>query len=219
MDALRKASSPTAPFPGHSPARLLGQLTFEAEGTEGGRFDSRRASKPPGQSSGITIGRGYDMGRRTQRGVLADLLTAGLPAPLAEQLSQAAGLRGRRAEEFLLREGKRLPRISVEEQRSLFLAVSYPAALADVQRICKKPDVVARFGATDWDRLDPRIKEVLVDLRFRGDYTPATRTLIQRSVATNDLAGFRHALADRNFWIEEQRVPLDRFARRTRVLE
>ncbi|MEX0729512.1 MAG: hypothetical protein WED00_03675 [Aquisalimonadaceae bacterium] len=36
-----------------------GLLTFEAEGTEGGRFHSRHLHVPSGMS-GLTLGRGYD---------------------------------------------------------------------------------------------------------------------------------------------------------------
>lgn len=54
-----------------------GQLTFDAEGSEGGRFHSREAHVPPGPS-GVTIGRGYDLGQHTKAQIRAALTGIGL---------------------------------------------------------------------------------------------------------------------------------------------
>ena len=37
--------------------------------------------------------------------------------------------------------------------------VAYEALAKDVLRICSKRDVVNKYGATDWDNLDPRIRD------------------------------------------------------------
>ena len=53
----------------------------------------------------------------------------------------------------------------------------------------------------------------MIDLRFRGDYTPRARRFLQRHVAANDLAAVAAALARRENW---PGVPADRFERRRR---
>ena len=55
-----------------------GRVTWDSEGSEGGRFHSRRPHVPS-DSSGVTIGRGYDMKSRPRSAVLTDLLRAGVP--------------------------------------------------------------------------------------------------------------------------------------------
>ncbi|MEX2642221.1 MAG: hypothetical protein WD270_02125, partial [Acetobacterales bacterium] len=77
-----------------------GRLTFDAEGQEGGPWHSRRLHVPSA-SSGLTVGRGYDMKRRSREMVRDDLREAGVDPAVAALLSQAAGMQGERAEEFI----------------------------------------------------------------------------------------------------------------------
>jgi hypothetical protein len=75
---------------------------------------------------------------------------------------------------------------------------------------------VDTYGKTDWDTLNPILKEVLVDLKFRGDYTPASRKLIQSFVAKNDFESFKSVLQNKKNW---PNVPEDRFERRSKYLD
>ena len=79
-----------------------GQLTFNAEGNnkKGSRYYSRKPHVP-GKSSGITLGRGYDMGLKSVVQIATDLLQAGLSSGLAKLFSKGAGLKGQSATEFL----------------------------------------------------------------------------------------------------------------------
>jgi hypothetical protein len=88
--------------------------------------------------------------------------------------------------------------------------------VADTRRLATKADVTRVYGATDWDALNGTIKEVLVDLRFRGDYTPATRRFLQTCVAANDLVAFGAEVGNRDRWLS---VPQDRFNRRKTVCD
>lgn len=191
------------PLPDH------GRLTFEAEGQEGGRYHSRRLHVP-GETSGLSLGRGYDMKRRTAGEVRRQLRAAGVSPAMAELLAGAAGLRGGEARDFIAAHGLEDFEIDGETQRRLFEIV-YAEIVADTRRLSTKPDVTAAYGPTDWARLHPVIAEVLVDLRYRGDYTPASRRFLQRHVAANDLPAFAAALSDRALWPD---VPPDRFRRR-----
>ena len=188
---------------------INGFLTYEAEGTEGGRYHSRKLHVPS-DSSGLTIGRGYDLKEKSAKKVSADLHLAGLPPVLCQLLSQAAGLSGESARNFIVDNKLEEFEISMEVQEALF-NMTYEEMTADVRRICHKHDCVAAYGNVDWDALDPKIKDLLVDLRYRGDYTPAVRKRIQQCVASNDVDGIKADLTRRDLW---QSVPEDRFKRR-----
>lgn len=191
-----------------------GRLTFAAEGQEGGPFHSRRFHVPSA-SSGLTIGRGYDMKLRSKSEVRDDLSGAGLEPAMAALISQAAGMKGEQAEEFIEENGLEDFEITADVQ-SLLFEIEYARKVADTRRLATKADVTRAYGATDWDALDPTIKEVLVDLRFRGDYTPGCRKFLQVHVANNDLPAFAEELGDRSRW---PNVPQDRFERRKTLCE
>lgn len=184
-----------------------GQLTFDAEGTEGGAFHSRKAHVPS-DASGLTIGRGYDMKERTADAIAKHLTAAGLAEKDAKLFAGAAGLSGDKARAYLKEHP--LPEITPAQQKKLF-ATSYAEAETDVRRICDKDDVVKKYGKTDWDKLHPAVKDLVIDLRFRGDYTPATRELVQPLIVKNDAAGLAKAAAEPKNW---PGVPKDRFDRR-----
>jgi hypothetical protein len=187
----------------------FGRLTFDAEGQEGGPFHSR-VFHVPTSSSGLTIGRGYDMKKRTKSQVRDDLIAAGVNFENAVLISQAAGLSGERAEEFIEENDLEDFEISQDMQVRLF-EIEYRRQEADTRRLATKADVVRAYGDTDWDALDPVIKEVVVDLRFRGDYGPTTRKFLQAYIAENDVDGFSKEVCDRGRW---PGVPQDRFNRR-----
>src|SRR5690606_18162454 len=137
------------------------------------------------------------------------------PREEAEQLSRGAGLQGAAAKLFIREQGLEQFEISPPAQRRLF-EIAYEQEAAEAKRVATKADVRAKYGEVDWDALDPAIRETLIDMKFRGDYTPAARTKIQKYVVANDLAGFARHLGARENW---PKVPLDRFERRKRFLE
>lgn len=191
-----------------------GGLTFDAEGREWGLYHSRHFHVPsPG--SGLTIGRGYDMKLRTKSQIRDDLVDSGLEPASAALISQAAGLSGGQAEEFIEENDLEDFEITVPQQLRLF-EIEYARKEADTRRLATKPDVTRAYGATDWQALDPTIMDVLVDLRFRGDYTPAIRRFLQGCVASNDLEAFARELGNRERW---PGVPEDRFQRRKAVCD
>lgn len=187
-----------------------GQLTFDAEGLESRGPYFSRVPHVPGGWSGVTIGRGYDMKERSESEILEDLSNAGVSMDRAKQLAECNGLRGENAKEFLESNGLNNIEISTAEQKALFIQ-TYQELEGDVIRICNKQDVVAKYGETDWDSLNPTIKDIVVDLRYRGDYTGATRQRVQPALVNNDLAALQDVLSDRNYWVTRFRVPENRF--------
>ena len=107
--------------------------------------------------------------------------------------------------------------ISHEEQKKLFY-IAYDEIAADAKRLATKSDVQRAYGVTNWAQLNPSIKEIVVDLRYRGDYTPTTRRKIQRAVAANNLPLFTELMSDSTYWLTTIGVPRDRFQRRVDAL-
>lgn len=208
---------------------IKGRLTFEAEGSEGGRFHSR-VLHVPSATSGLTIGRGYDMKQKTAAKIQNDMARIGLDAESAKVLSKAAGLYGASAREFIAihsagsktsakgKAGPDLSTFSITQRQQLDLFnISYQEEEAEAKRLCTKGDVTAVYGVCNWDLLDSGIKEVIVDMKFRGDYTAKARKLIQKAVVANDLDAFTKILSDTSAWAP--RVPPDRIKRRIEFLK
>ena len=194
-----------------------GQLTFDAEGSETrGRYFSR-VPHVPGSWSGVTIGRGYDMKEKSAEKIRSDLIAAAVDPKIAEKLASASGLSGDQAKKFIRSQNLEQVEISPEQQKKLFIA-TYDELEKDVIRICSKNDVVQRYGACNWQNVPPVIRDVVVDLRYRGDYTGKTRRKIQKAIVDKDLAVFTSALIDQNYWLGEINVPKDRFERRCAYL-
>ena len=78
---------------------------------------------------------------------------------------------------------------------------------------------VEKYGATDWDGLDPIVRDVVVDLRYRGDYTPATRNKVQPIIVANSRSRLKQLMATEQYWRFQLNVPRDRFDRRRKYLE
>lgn len=220
QEALRAKGGATQPYSSTYGGRRTGafavdagQLTFDAEGTEGGRFHSRVAHVPPG-ASGVTIGRGYDLGQHGAETIRAQLVAAGLSEPDAGKFARAAGLKGDAARRWLRKHRSTLPEITPEQQEALF-GTTYAEMSDDVERIAGKESVEEKYGNTELDTMNPAIRDTLIDLRYRGDYTDSARQKIQDEVADNDLLGMTDAMTNRKNW---KKVPKDRFERRAAYL-
>lgn len=184
-----------------------GQLTFDAEGNEGGRWHSR-TPHVPSDSSGLTIGRGYDMKFRTATQIVQQLTSAGLTEADAKLYAGGAKLAGVQARAYL--KSTPLPEITLAQQKALF-AITYAEIEHSAKAICTSDAVERLYGKTAWDQLHPAIRDLVIDLRYRGDYTPTSRERIQKAIVANDLRALAASLNDRAQW---PNVPLDRFKRR-----
>jgi uncharacterized protein (TIGR02594 family) len=199
-----------------------GQVTFDAEGQDSGHYFSR-VCHWPGGNSGVTIGRGYDLGSRTAKGVAADLTAAGITGGQATTLSTGAGLKGDAAGKWVKDNKAKVGEITHDQQKALF-ALVYAELKQSVVDISEKkgtkdkPGAKTVYGDVDFDTLHPAIMEMLVDLRYRGDYTGKTREWIQPLVVKNDLKGFAAAMGDAK-WKTTFGVPKDRFDRRKAFME
>ena len=213
--AKKAAARRSAPSPATSDYFKVpaGQLTFDAEGLETpGKFFSR-SPHVPGPWSGVTIGRGYDMKERSENEIIEDMTAASVPMTKARKLAGCRGRKGAQARKYLEDNDLKDLTINAAQQWHLFNA-TYAELEGDVIRISSKADVVAKYGATDWSNLDPLIRDIAVDLRYRGDYTGTTRERVQPVLVDNDLAALTALMADRDYWVSSRGVPNDRFKRR-----
>jgi hypothetical protein len=183
-----------------SPA-AFGSDTFQAEiGKEGTRYFSRVIHWPTGSASGVTIGPGYDMGKRSAQSIINDLTRAGVAPRDALFFSHAAGLQGSAAQAFVARHRGQSPTITPEAQQRIFTEVIQPAIIDDIKRILEKPDTVRAYGAISWSGLPQAARELLFDLRYRGDYTPATRKFLHPALVAGDFRGLVGIMEDRALW-------------------
>ncbi|MDH5573497.1 MAG: pesticin C-terminus-like muramidase [Gammaproteobacteria bacterium] len=192
----------------------VGIVTFDSEGMEGGPYHSR-ILHVPGAWSGVTLGRGYDMGSKSAAKISAELVSAGISSKHSQKISMAHGLKGVAAKQFIINNDLLDFQITPLEQVKLF-TISYNEESNETERICKRSAYEKQYGTCNWDKLDPRIKEILIDLKFRGDYKPSTAKHIQEHIANNDFDAFKNAMLNASYW---ENVPKDRFTRRVNFLK
>lgn len=192
-----------------------GQLTFDVEGNDiSTSIHFSRVAHWPKGPSGVTIGRGYDLGQRPNPET--DLTEAGVPEPLFSWLIGAKGLKGQAAKSYIDAASEEIRRFQVtrKQQYNLFMPV-YEFMKSEVIRISGSPANIEEYGPLDWEAIDSKIQDIAVDLIYRGGYTPNTRKLVQQHIVDNDLSGLGAAMADYSKW---PGVPSDRFHRRANYL-
>ncbi|ARU90463.1 hypothetical protein [Pseudomonas sp. M30-35] len=199
----------------------FGQLTFDVEGNDVEdvtnplhRYFSRVVHWPGG-ASGITIGRGYDLGQRPNPA--EDLANAGIKEPLYSWLLASKGLSGNNAKNYLSSAPDEVKKqtISRKQQYLLFIPV-YEFMKSEVVRISSSPANISKYGTLTWSNLESKIQDIAVDLIYRGDYTPSSRQNIQKEIVENNLDGLRLKLSTKSLWVG---VPEDRYFRRIKYLE
>lgn len=190
----------------------IGIVTFDSEGMEGGVYHSR-ILHVPGAWSGLTIGRGYDMKTKSARKIQTELTKAGVASVNAKLLGKAHGLRGAGAKQFIIDKDLLDFQITPKIQKELFL-ISY----ADIEKYIKgvyTRNISNIANAIAWASLDSRIREIVVDLGFRGDYTSRSRKFLLTPITANDFVAFKKEMVDQSNWTN---VPADRFKRRKHFL-
>ncbi|RON48533.1 hypothetical protein BK666_08905 [Pseudomonas frederiksbergensis] len=199
----------------------FGQLTFDAEGNDfedaghpSHRYFSRVVHWPEGVS-GVTIGRGYDLGQ--QADPRAVLMSAGVKEPLLSWLVGAKGLHGQAAKTYLDSATQEIRKhvITRKQQYLLFIDV-YETMKKDVFRISDVISNQEKYGVLSWDSINKKIQDVIIDLRYRGDYHVPSRKFIQEPFTGNDLAKIKQEMSKHSNWVG---VPPNRFAERNRYLE
>lgn len=151
-----------------STAVKKGNVTFDAEGNDilNSKYFSRVIHWPGNSLSGVTIGRGYDMGNRTKIAVRQDMIKAGIPSATAEALSEGAGLKGGKAKEFVKQKKKSIGMITNAQQVKLFDNI-YPDYESRAKENYDKWTGTEKIHV-EWNKLDQAIRDVLVDFVYQG---------------------------------------------------
>ena len=145
-----------------------GQLTFDAEGGDNKnlRNFSRVIHWPGEEKSGVTLGRGYDMGLRTLSEIIRDLTNAGIDINKAKLIAASAGLKGEDARIFVRDNKNIIGEISRPQQKALFELI-YPKYLKLAESNYNKW-TNGNINRVDWSMLKQPIKDVMVDFVYQG---------------------------------------------------
>jgi len=145
-----------------------GQVTFDAEGNDikGSPFFSRVIHWPGNALSGVTIGRGYDMGNRTKAAVNQDMTKAGIPVNTAKVLAEGAGLKGAKAKEFVDKNKTTIGEITHAQQVKMFENI-YPTYEAQAKSNYDRW-TAAEKNRVEWSKLHQAIRDILVDFVYQG---------------------------------------------------
>ncbi|VTM10836.1 Phage-related lysozyme (muraminidase) [Raoultella terrigena] len=147
---------------------LKGKLTYDAEGnnTLGSQFYSRVIHWPGNAESGVTLGRGYDMGSRSEVAIYNDMVAAGIDDETAKKITLARGYKGTAARDFVSNNKSDIGEITEEQQVNLFNII-YPGYVT--RAIANYNSWVSEVAtAKKWEQLDEPIQEVLVDFVYQG---------------------------------------------------
>jgi len=145
-----------------------GQVTYDAEGNdiEKSPYFSRVIHWPGTALSGVTIGRGYDMGSRTKGAVKQDMIKVGIPSIKATALSEGAGKKGTKAEAFVTKNKKSIDKITIDQQVNLFNLI-YPTYEARAKKNYNNW-TSKEASRIEWEKLHDGIRDVLVDFVYQG---------------------------------------------------
>lgn len=182
IQAMENAYSPGW-RPQHTSGSLRvseGQVTFDSEGIDyitavvpfrqqSYPSFSRVLHWPPVFSSGVTLGRGYDMGSRSTGEIYATLRQAGIEEYKAVICSKASYLKGRQAGQFVKVYGPLVSEITHSQQIRIFEIVYR-------EKLNYAKGVYARNSrripnALPWFKLDKIIRDVFVDTIYQGNRT------------------------------------------------
>ncbi|QMV14185.1 pesticin C-terminus-like muramidase [Vibrio spartinae] len=228
-----------------------GQLTFDSEGNDidGNLYFSRKPHIPHQSdgtvigNSGITLGRGLDIGGRSESDVVAIFNQAAsqcrkISKELSDWLKDGAGKTKQKAYDYWLTLDANVPadkqNITRKMQHVLFENM-YEDYVADTKNLTTKKDVCdAYLGGKqiDWDALPQNVKDVLVDLRYVGVYTGSedargnTRAKVIPAVYKDQQEGlsgegshFYSVMNDSSLWKDDFGVDPNRFDNRISELE
>mgnify|MGYP004716297177 CR=1 FL=1 len=144
-----------------------GQVTFDAEGNDiPNNLSFSRHIHWPGGVSGVTIGRGYDLGDRSYHSIVYDFVKVGIDRQQAELIASAHGKKGNSANIFVKNYRQACGIISRESQARLFELI-YPSYVSRARKIYQSYAAVVP-NATPWLNLHKAIREIVVDLVYQG---------------------------------------------------
>lgn len=178
-----------------------GQLTFDAEGLDyitaaepfrqpkNMKYFSRILQFPPSVNSGVTLGRGYDMGERSSSEILSDLRQAGIEEYKAVICSKAAYLKHHSAVRFVKEYGPLVGEITYQQQIRLFV-IAYRAKKQYAKGVYSR-HLQGIESPLSWDKIDIKIRDVYVDSLYQGVLSAGDLGhLIAKGATKNEVINF-----------------------------
>lgn len=217
-----------------------GQLTFDAEGNdiEGSPFFSRRVHVPNNNgkvigNSGITIGRGLDLGnpptgangQNPSKLELRNLFhLAGLNPKLSMWLLSVEGKTKSDALDALSSSGLTDDELVItRKQQYIMFNHVYEYLENKTKILVTKRDVQEAYGVVDWDGMPSKVKDVVVDITYRGDSYSKTRMhyvpVLAKAKESGDYNDFTLVMKDTNIWSDVVVTAKNRFLRRWKYLQ
>lgn len=179
IEALKNASQPVWHSGATSgPLQVReAQFTFDNEGvdyittTEPFRqqrypWFSRILHWPNSAESGVTLGRGYDMGGRSSGEIFATLRQAGVEEYKAILASKSAFLKGRNAAYFIKVYGPLFGEITHQQQIRLF-EIAIQIYIARAKRIFNKRKAKST-STISWETVRLKLRDIYIDSIYQG---------------------------------------------------
>lgn len=162
-----------------------GELTALGEGSDA---QTKHVHWPHTDASGVTLGKGYDIGSRSKAQVIADLTAAGMDEAQAKTIAEGAGLTGDAAGAWVNANKGAVGEISRDvqirllgtmldqyTQRAKTTATATTAngqnqnAAGREQKEGKPPGTYV-MTEQEWNNLHPAMTELVTDLAYQGGY-------------------------------------------------
>ncbi|EOC0419280.1 peptidoglycan-binding protein [Cronobacter malonaticus] len=188
VEAMENASSSRRNHSGNGMLSVKeGQLTFDYEGidyitaVDPFRQPTRmpcfsRILHHPSIGSGVTIGRGYDMKKRSAGEILFTLRLAGIEEYKSQICAKASFLSGKKAASFIELYGPLVGEITHQQQIRLF-ELSYKEKKDYAKNVYNR-SVADIKNALSWEQIELRIRDVFVDTIYQGNNTANEMAII-----------------------------------------
>ncbi|WP_042293172.1 pesticin C-terminus-like muramidase [Citrobacter sedlakii] len=203
----------------------FGQLTFNSEGNDkvDSIYFSRRPHVPNNNGvvigiSGVTFGRGLDLGQQSKSYINSLFLELERDAkPLSDSLKEwllgSVGKQGSSALAYCNEINSKVPKdeqlLTRKQQHFLFKAVYKHQYEVTKRVLANGVDIDGIRITADLDSFEQKIQDVLVDLTFRGDNSPRTRRYFIKDLNENKQAFINNI--SNTHWRTAFGVPQERF--------
>jgi|GEM_PF-1512321 len=174
---------------GESLTLTRGELTSTGEGSDA---QTSHVHWPETSASGVTLGKGYDIGSRTAAQVIQDLTAAGMGQSQATKISAGAGLKGNAAGTWVNQNKDDVGVIALDVQHQL-LATMLEVYTDNAESVATNDSATKdgsgyytnargreindgveegtyKMSSDQWENLHPAMVEFLTDLKYQGGY-------------------------------------------------
>jgi hypothetical protein len=168
--------------------------------------------------SGVTLGRGFDLGRKNPATIKKLMTRIGLSSSQVNTLVGAVGHHGADHVTYFDAHKEALTAIELtREQQYLLYMYAIKDRADDAKTGRYEKDMKGDDGAA-WEDLDEKIRMLMTDLNYRGDLTDANRAKLKDAVSKNDLKAICTVMSDHDYWVIDRGVPDERFNERKKIV-